>query len=129
MGNEELTAMFAQNSTKEDLNFIARFFRRFIDAIKKVFGGNKKYQQYVHDADKLLGVFERAVKNNIDKASGKEYNNETRYAVTSTPSGENSVFDDKQRKDVIRKLSAVAKMNGVTLSVASYCCFTYNFNA
>lgn len=62
MGNEELTAMFAQKSTKEDLNFIARFFRRFVDAIKKVFDGNKKYQQYVYDAEKLLGVFERAIK-------------------------------------------------------------------
>ena len=39
-----------------------RFFRRFVDAIKKVFGGNKKYQRYVYDAEKLLGVFERAVK-------------------------------------------------------------------
>ncbi len=71
MGNEELANMFAQNSTKEDLNFIARFFRKFIDAIKKVFGGNKKHQQYVYDAEKLLGVFERAVKNyGNKKASG-----------------------------------------------------------
>ncbi|MBE6705438.1 MAG: hypothetical protein E7583_09260 [Ruminococcaceae bacterium] len=53
----------------------------------------------------------------------------TRNAVSSSPANENSVFDDKQRKDVIRKLSAVAKMNGVTLSVASYCCFTYDFSA
>ena len=69
MGNEELTAMFAQKSTKEDLNFIARFFRRFIDAIKKVFGGDKKYRQYVYDAEKLLGAFERAVKVDGNKKS------------------------------------------------------------
>ena len=38
---------------------------------------------------------------------------QTKSAVTSSPANENSVFDDKQRKDVIRKLSAVAKQNGV----------------
>ena len=38
---------------------------------------------------------------------------EERFAVSFTPTNENSVFDDKQRKDVIRKLSAVAKQNGV----------------
>ena len=39
----------------------------------------------MYDAEKLLGMFERAIKNNIDKASGKEYNNETRYAVLPRP--------------------------------------------
>ena len=53
------------------MNFIARFFRRFVDAIKKVFGGNNKYQQYVYDAEKLLGAFERAIKDfDAKKAPG-----------------------------------------------------------
>ena len=37
----------------------------------------------------------------------------SKSAVTSAPADKNSVFDEKQRKDVIRKLSAVAKQNGV----------------
>ncbi|MBE6705437.1 MAG: hypothetical protein E7583_09255 [Ruminococcaceae bacterium] len=77
--------MFAQKSTKEDINFIARFFRRFVDAIKKVFGGNKKYQQYVYDAEKLLGVFERAVKVDGNKKSSVT---KTRNAVL----GNNSIM-------------------------------------
>ena len=37
----------------------------------------------------------------------------TKSAVTSAPAGENSVFDDNQRKDVISALSNIAKQNGV----------------
>lgn len=76
-----LRQQFAQKSTKEDLNFIARFFRRFVDAIKKVFDGNKKYQQYVYDAEKLLGVFERAVKDfDAKKAPG---NSQVKYKLST----------------------------------------------
>ncbi len=105
MGNEELANMFAQNSTKEDLNFIARFFRKFIDAIKKVFGGNKKNEQYVYDAEKLLGVFERAVKNyGNKKASDGE---ETRSAL------------NQDYSDEINEWSKLGKPDGNTFILGS----------
>ena len=93
MGNEELTAMFAQKSTKEDLNFIARFFRRFIDAIKKVFGENKKYQQYVYDAEKLLGVFERAIKADGNKKSSGGVETRNAFAGKKANSADISLLE------------------------------------
>ena len=89
IGNEKLMQMFVNRTAKEDLNFIQKFFRMMLDGFKKVFGGNKKYQSYVFEADSILGMFERGVKeydrkkNSGDEISksllGKGDNNASKY--------------------------------------------------
>ena len=83
------------------MNFIARFFRRFVDAIKKVFDGNKKYQQYVYDAEKLLGAFERAIKaDGNKKISGVA---ETRTAIARTTDNKRFVVTDRDILDGVEE--------------------------
>lgn len=63
IGSEELTTMFANEASYEDLNFIAKFFKKFFGGIKKVFTGTGKADNFAYEADTIVGQFERAIKN------------------------------------------------------------------
>lgn len=81
IGSEELTTMFANEASYEDLNFIAKFFKKFFGGIKKVFTGTGKADKFAYEADTIVGQFERAIKNKDNTKRNNE--TDTRNSLSS----------------------------------------------
>ena len=72
MGSTELLEMFAGKLSDNDRNIFAKLFSKIAGVVKKAVSSDRVFAKKLSD---IVSEFEGAVKNNVDNASDKGYNN------------------------------------------------------
>ena len=95
MGSSDILKMFNDKVSDEDRNFIAKFFGRIAEGIRKHFNSKDEFPNKFSD---IVEMFEGAVKNKgveVAKASGTE----TRNALSKQVTGNMPTYTDQEYRD------------------------------